>query len=98
MKTVSGIVGPTGAELVGSGFNATLVGTGLYTIDFPVGTFATLPVVAVSPYNSGTTFVLAKVDSVQDISGLKRVTVSVSSTLGTASPTNGGFTFIAVQS
>jgi hypothetical protein len=94
---VAGVVGATGTVVAGTGFTVNLLGAGTYAIDFPVGTFTTLPVVVVSPYNSGNDFRLVKVTSIQDFSGLKRVTVNVSSTVGTGTATNAGFSFVAVQ-
>lgn len=94
---MAGIVGSTGDTVAGTGFSVFHIGTGTYAIDFPVGTFATLPVVVVSPYNSGNDFRLVKVTSIADFSGTKRVTVNVSSTVGTGTATNAGFSFVAVQ-
>jgi hypothetical protein len=94
---VAGIVGQSGNVVVGSGFAAARVSTGIYTIDFPAGTFGTLPVVVATPFGSNGDFRVVKVASVQDFSGLKRATVSVSSTVGAETPTNYGFSFVAVE-
>lgn len=92
-------MGASGNIVVGSGFSVIYQpqSPGIYLLDFPSGTFATLPVVVVSPYNTGSDFRLVKVTSIEDFSGLKRVTVNVSSTVGAGTLTNGGFSFVAVQ-
>ena len=96
LKTIAGTVGFTGAKQAGSGFTSSLLATGSYALDFPVGAFTSFPVVVVSPVGSDAEFRIVKVFSISLTAGTTRVLVAVSSTAGAGTPANGGFSFVAV--
>jgi hypothetical protein len=93
---VAGTVALSGMRMFGTGFTSSMLALGSYALDFPVGTFASFPVVVVSPYGADTEFRIVRVTSITITGGATRVLVSVSSTAGTGTPTNNGFSFVAV--
>ena len=96
LKTIAGTVDFTGRKQAGTGFTSSMLATGSYAIDFPVGAFTSFPVVVVSSIGSDGEFRIVKVSSISLTAGATRVLVAVSSTAGTGTPTNGSFSFVAV--
>lgn len=82
---------PTGS----TAFDPALVASpGVYTITFPAGTFASPPIVVVSPFGTTSALHVVKVTTSNVSSGTAVVTVNVHSASGAL--TNGAFSFVAV--
>ncbi len=100
-KTISGLVRPNGATQVGSGFTSTRNGAGDYTIHFPPGTWASVPVMVVSPFGQpgGVSFPVCEIPSVLGFfNGSADFNVICSSTVGSWTPLDVYFWFITTAS
>jgi hypothetical protein len=94
-NTIAGLVTASGSLGAGHGVTAVKLTTGTYMLHFPAGTWSSFPAIVVTPFG-GTGFQVAKVDSVVAPSdGSATALVDVSSTVGTSTPADGAFLFVA---
>jgi hypothetical protein len=97
-KTISGLVTAAGALSAGHGVSAFRLSTGTYLVRFPAGTWSSFPAVVVSPFGSTASSPVAQVDSVvAPTDGSASVLIVVSSTVGTSTPVDAAFLFIAAE-
>jgi hypothetical protein len=90
------LVTAAGSLSMGHGVSALRLSTGTYLLRFPAGTWSSFPAVVVSPFGSAASSPVAEVDSVVAPSdGSASVLVVVSGTVGTSTPTDAAFLFIA---
>jgi hypothetical protein len=105
-KVVAGLIYKTGAPSVVTphGFTSAKVDIGTYEIHFPAGTFATFPMVTVTPARGitgpDTPFAIARIEQIiySPESGSAVATVRLSSTSPVLTPIDQGFYFIATES
>ena len=99
VKTISGLVASNGATQVGSGFTSTRNGAGNYTIHFPPGTWASFPVMVVSPFGLPGAFPVCEIFSALGfVDGSADYNVICSSTAGPWTPLDVSFWFITTAS
>jgi hypothetical protein len=99
VKTVSGIVNGNGLGVVGRGYTVSRLEPGKYRVDFPAGTWPTIPVVTVSPFGLPGFFPVAGVASIVAFSnGSARVDIYISATAGSVTYADSAFQFIAAAS
>jgi hypothetical protein len=95
-KTISGLVTAAGSLSMGHGVSAVRLTTGTYLVRFPASTWSSFPAIVVSPFGSAASSPVAEVDSVvAPTDGSASVLVVVSSTVGTSTPVDAAFLFIA---
>jgi hypothetical protein len=89
------LVTAAGNLSVGHGFTVAKLDTGNYLLRFPAGTWSSFPAIVVSTFG-GTTFPIAKVDSlIAPTDGSATALVVVSGTVGTFTPADSAFLFVA---
>jgi hypothetical protein len=94
--TISGLVTAAGSLSMGQGVSTFKLSTGTYLVRFPAGTWSSFPAVVVSPFSSTASSPVAQVDSVvAPTDGSASVLIVVSSTVGTSTPVDAAFLFIA---
>ena len=96
-RVIAGYIAFDGTIDSGSGFSASRISTGLYLLTFPAGTWRadTSPAVTITGVDFFNVFSIVSVSSNSD--GSSTVEVEESGDTGTATPTNGSFSFIAAQ-
>lgn len=94
MKTIAGMVGSNGSRTFGAGFSTSRVGTGVYSITFPVGTWPSTPMLVATPFNTaGGAFTATVTGLSLGAGGAAGFTVTIYDAAGT--PADTGFTFVA---
>jgi hypothetical protein len=99
VKVIAGFVGSDGSVLAGSGFTVSRDSTGRYRVIFPAGTWSgnlpsNIPVITVTPVGPSAIFVIG--DS-NGSDGSASFNLLASSTVGSLTPVDSGFMFIATQ-
>jgi hypothetical protein len=89
------MVGATGGSSFGRGFSASRIGTGVYSITFPAGTWPSTPMLVVTPFDTGGGGMLVPVVTGLSLGadGSAGFQVTIFGSAGSAA--NSAFTFVA---
>jgi hypothetical protein len=99
VKTISGLVGGAGEQFLGTGYSVSRIGPGHYRIVFPPGTWASFPIMVVSPFGLPGAFPVAEIGGATALGdGSASFDVLVSSTAGPFTPLDSAFWFITTAS